>query len=186
MIERSSIDIGVTLRRLTTSSYPECTRQRLAKSLATDPIKVWRYVRRTYDLAHSNPVLFIISHANALNSIKDIYNIPGVTANDKAMFKKYQAELTVLPPGRMFKERINQRQSTWKEDSKHNQHQYVALATTVSDWWSRWSWLLGWFCLQYLRYMFTSPKYCHRRRWEVDSGDDTRIWKADLSVVVNH
>jgi len=61
----------------------------------------------TYDLAHSN-----IIHANALNSIKDIYNIPGVTANDKAMFKKYQAELTVLPPGRMFKERINQRQST--------------------------------------------------------------------------
>jgi photosystem II PsbU protein len=43
---------------------------------------------------------------------QDIYSIPGVTANDKAMFKKYQAELTVLPPGRMFKERINQRQST--------------------------------------------------------------------------
>ncbi|KAL7548408.1 hypothetical protein ACHAWF_011697 [Thalassiosira exigua] len=32
--------------------------------------------------------------------------------HDKFMFKKYQAELTVLPPGRMFDERINQRQST--------------------------------------------------------------------------
>jgi len=53
----------------------------------------------------------IASHG-PYQSVKDIYNIPGVTANDKAMFKKYQAELTVLPPGRMFKERINQRQST--------------------------------------------------------------------------
>ncbi len=56
-------------------------------------------------------------YTDASNSIplceqKDIYNIPGVTANDKAMFKKYQGDLTVLPPGRMFKERINQRQST--------------------------------------------------------------------------
>mmetsp|Transcript_6403 Transcript_6403/g.11394 ORF Transcript_6403/g.11394 Transcript_6403/m.11394 type:complete len:161 (+) Transcript_6403:206-688(+) len=45
-------------------------------------------------------------------TVKDIYNIPGITENDKAMFKKYEKELTVLPPGRMFKERINQRQST--------------------------------------------------------------------------
>lgn len=45
-------------------------------------------------------------------SVKDIYQIPGVTDHDKFIFKKYQAELTVLPPGRMFDERINQRQST--------------------------------------------------------------------------
>ncbi len=36
----------------------------------------------------------------------------GVTENNKKMFKKYLAELTVLPPGRMFDERINQRQFT--------------------------------------------------------------------------
>lgn len=46
------------------------------------------------------------------SSVKDIYNIPGITDNDKTMFKKYEKQLTVLPPGRMFKERINQRQST--------------------------------------------------------------------------
>ena len=45
-------------------------------------------------------------------TVKDIYKIPGLTANDKAIFKKYENELTALPPGRMFKERINQRQST--------------------------------------------------------------------------
>jgi photosystem II PsbU protein len=45
-------------------------------------------------------------------TVKDIYNIPGLTENDKAIFKKYEKELTALPPGRMFKERINQRQST--------------------------------------------------------------------------
>ena len=53
----------------------------------------------------------IASHGPYAN-VKDIYNIPGVTEHDKFMFKKYQAELTVLPPGRMFDERINQRQST--------------------------------------------------------------------------
>ncbi len=51
-------------------------------------------------------------NSTILRFLQDIYNIPGVSVNDKAMFKKYQAELTVLPPGRMFKERINQRQST--------------------------------------------------------------------------
>ena len=53
----------------------------------------------------------IASHG-PYKSIKDIYNIPGLNDNDKAAFKKYEKELTVLPPGRMFKERINQRQST--------------------------------------------------------------------------
>ncbi|KAL3817297.1 hypothetical protein ACHAXA_003218 [Cyclostephanos tholiformis] len=53
----------------------------------------------------------IASHG-PYTDVKDILKIPGVTENDKKMFKKYQAELTVLPPGRMFDERINQRQST--------------------------------------------------------------------------
>ena len=46
----------------------------------------------------------IASHG-PYNTVSDIYKIPGITANDKAMFKKYEKELTVLPPGRMFKER---------------------------------------------------------------------------------
>jgi hypothetical protein len=45
-------------------------------------------------------------------SIADVYKIPGITESDKAVVKKYEKFLTVLPPGRMFKERINQRQST--------------------------------------------------------------------------
>lgn len=45
-------------------------------------------------------------------SVNDIYKIPGISDHDKEMFKKYERELTVLPPGRMFVERINQRQST--------------------------------------------------------------------------
>ncbi|KAL9182992.1 hypothetical protein ACHAXT_004271 [Thalassiosira profunda] len=53
----------------------------------------------------------IASHGPYAN-VKDIYSIPGATDHDKLMFKRYQAELTALPPGRMFKERINQRQST--------------------------------------------------------------------------
>ena len=51
------------------------------------------------------------SHGPYAN-VKDIYGIPGLSDHDRAMFKKYERELTVLPPGRMFKERINQRQST--------------------------------------------------------------------------
>lgn len=46
----------------------------------------------------------IASHG-PYNTVSDIYKIPGITANDKAIFKKYEKELTVLPPGRMFKER---------------------------------------------------------------------------------
>ena len=45
-------------------------------------------------------------------SVKDIYKIPDLTARDKELFKKYEREFTTLPPGRMFEERINQRQST--------------------------------------------------------------------------
>lgn len=36
----------------------------------------------------------------------------GITENDRKIFKKYEKELTALPPGRMSNERINQRQST--------------------------------------------------------------------------
>mmetsp|Transcript_7785 Transcript_7785/g.16653 ORF Transcript_7785/g.16653 Transcript_7785/m.16653 type:complete len:156 (-) Transcript_7785:355-822(-) len=53
----------------------------------------------------------IASHG-PYKSVADIYKIPGITENDKKVFKKYEKELTALPPGRMFKERINQRQST--------------------------------------------------------------------------
>ena len=53
----------------------------------------------------------IASHG-PYSTVSDIYKIPGLTENDKKVFKKYENELTVLPPGRMFKERINQRQST--------------------------------------------------------------------------
>ncbi|KAL7426587.1 hypothetical protein ACHAXM_000516 [Skeletonema potamos] len=44
--------------------------------------------------------------------VRDLYKIPNLTSHDIAMFDKYKNELTVLPPGRMFAERINQRQST--------------------------------------------------------------------------
>mmetsp|Transcript_5973 Transcript_5973/g.13693 ORF Transcript_5973/g.13693 Transcript_5973/m.13693 type:complete len:157 (-) Transcript_5973:1350-1820(-) len=53
----------------------------------------------------------IASHG-PYNNVKDIYDIPGVTEHDKYIFKRYETEMTALPPGRMFDERINQRQST--------------------------------------------------------------------------
>ena len=45
-------------------------------------------------------------------SVKDIYKIDGLTENDKAVFKKYEGELSVNPPGRAFDERLNARMST--------------------------------------------------------------------------
>ena len=45
-------------------------------------------------------------------SIAELNAIPTATAEDKALFKKYRDELVALPPGRMFNERINGRQST--------------------------------------------------------------------------
>jgi len=45
-------------------------------------------------------------------SISDIYKIKDLTQHDIQMFKKYQRELTVNPPGRAFHERINARVST--------------------------------------------------------------------------
>ncbi len=44
--------------------------------------------------------------------VSDIYSIPGLTQNDKELFKKYENMFTVNPPGRAFKERINARVST--------------------------------------------------------------------------
>ena len=41
-----------------------------------------------------------------------IFKLPSANDRDKALFKKYLPELTVLPPGRGFYERINARQST--------------------------------------------------------------------------
>lgn len=45
-------------------------------------------------------------------SVAELDAIPTATAKDKALFKKYRDELVALPPGRMFNERINGRQST--------------------------------------------------------------------------
>ena len=44
--------------------------------------------------------------------VKDIYKIPNLTAKDKELFKKYESQFTVHPPGRVFDERINGRVST--------------------------------------------------------------------------
>lgn len=44
--------------------------------------------------------------------VSDIFKIEGITENDIKLFKKYENEFTVLPPGRTFNERINARVST--------------------------------------------------------------------------
>ena len=45
-------------------------------------------------------------------SVSEIYNIQGLTANDKKMFKKYEKNFTVGAPSRATEERINARVST--------------------------------------------------------------------------
>lgn len=45
-------------------------------------------------------------------TVKDIYKIVGITESDKKIFKKYENEFAVNPPGRTFNERINARVST--------------------------------------------------------------------------
>jgi nitrogenase molybdenum-iron protein alpha/beta subunit len=40
-------------------------------------------------------------------SVKDIYNIKGLTENDKRLFKKYGKEFTTNLPARRCMERIN-------------------------------------------------------------------------------
>lgn len=54
----------------------------------------------------------IIASHGPYKSVSDVYKLPQMTQADKDIMRKYERELTVLPPGRMFKERINQRQST--------------------------------------------------------------------------
>ena len=44
--------------------------------------------------------------------VSDIYKIEGLTENDIKLFKKYEKEFIVNPPGRAFDERINAREST--------------------------------------------------------------------------
>ena len=56
--------------------------------------------------------LGIIASNGPYNSVQDIYKLDGLTSNDVKMFKKYEREFTVNPPGRMFDERINERVST--------------------------------------------------------------------------
>lgn len=53
-----------------------------------------------------------IASNGPFEKVSDIYKIKGLTKNDIKVFKKYEKELAVLPPGRMFDERLNQRQST--------------------------------------------------------------------------
>jgi len=53
----------------------------------------------------------IASHG-PYGSVQDLFKIPSANANDKALFLRYKAEFVALPPGRMFNERINARQST--------------------------------------------------------------------------
>ena len=52
----------------------------------------------------------IASHG-PYSTVQEIYDIKGLTSDDKKLFNKYQDEFIVLPPGRMFGERLNSRQS---------------------------------------------------------------------------
>ena len=49
-------------------------------------------------------------HLFPMISLSNMFHL--LFQHDRAIMKKYKGELTVLPPGRMYKERINQRQST--------------------------------------------------------------------------
>jgi photosystem II PsbU protein len=44
--------------------------------------------------------------------VGDIYKIRGLSSNDLQMFRLYESQFTVNPPGRTFNERINSRFST--------------------------------------------------------------------------
>jgi len=55
----------------------------------------------------------MIASNGPYNKVSDIYNIPGITENDKKLFKQYEKELIALPAMyRQFNERINGRVST--------------------------------------------------------------------------
>jgi len=43
-------------------------------------------------------------------SVKDVYSV--LDMKEASRFRKYESNFVALPPGRMFNERINQRQST--------------------------------------------------------------------------
>jgi len=53
----------------------------------------------------------IASHG-PYKTVKDIYKIEGLKESDVKLFKKYESNFTVNPPGRAFTERINARVST--------------------------------------------------------------------------
>ena len=53
----------------------------------------------------------IASHG-PYRSVDELFKLATATDSDKKLFKKYKSELCALPPGRMFNERINARQST--------------------------------------------------------------------------
>ena len=52
----------------------------------------------------------IASHG-PYKQVKDVYTMAGLTKEQGALFKKYEREFTVNPPGRLFIERVNARQS---------------------------------------------------------------------------
>lgn len=54
----------------------------------------------------------LIASSGPYKSVDDALKIRGMTPEGRALINKYRSELTVLPPGRGFAERINQRQST--------------------------------------------------------------------------
>ncbi|KAJ1635185.1 photosystem II 12 kDa extrinsic protein-domain-containing protein [Pavlovales sp. CCMP2436] len=53
----------------------------------------------------------LIASHGPYRSVADVFQIPGLTDGDRKLIKNEQDKLTVLPPGRGFVERINQRQS---------------------------------------------------------------------------
>ena len=69
--------------------------------------------------AHASAHVCMYAHAAGLvashgpyDSVSDLLKISGANDHDKELFRKYHAQLTALPPGRMFNERITARQST--------------------------------------------------------------------------
>ena len=52
----------------------------------------------------------IASHG-PYSSVRDLFKIDTATEEDKKLFRKYLKDFTALPPGRMFVERLNARQS---------------------------------------------------------------------------
>lgn len=54
----------------------------------------------------------LIASNGPYRSLDDLMHLHGANDHDKELFRKYRKQLTVLPPGRMFNERINARQST--------------------------------------------------------------------------